>query len=382
VELTSDVDVEALRRSLEALVRHHDALRMRFTSGESGWHQHNPPFEPAGLLSEHPLDDLERVADDLHAGFDLARGPLLRAALFGSRRLFLVAHHLVLDGVSWRILLDDLDTAYHQALRGEPIDLGRKSTSVRDWAVRLESFVDSGALDHEIEHWRSITAQPLDASELDASELDTSGEESASSFELSAEDTDALLRGAPTAYRTGINDVLLAALAWALARWTGTPAVTIDLEGHGREDVLDDVDLSRTVGWFTTMFPVRLEVTGSSWRDRVKSARKQLRRVPGNGFGYGALRWAGRVPGVEAPVSFNYLGQFDARAEDESLFGEVLPAAGRDHVDRDPHVVQVVGEVADGRMTFGVVHRVPVAGLVDDFAAALRAIAADCREAR
>ncbi|MCX2946719.1 non-ribosomal peptide synthase/polyketide synthase [Lentzea sp. NEAU-D7] len=380
VELTSDVDVTALRRALEALVRHHDALRMRFTPGESGWRQHNPPFEPADLLSEHPPADLERVADELHAGFDLARGPLLRAALFGPRRLFLVAHHLVVDGVSWRILLDDLDTAYHQAVRGEPIDLGRKSTSVRDWAVRLESFVDSGALDHEIEHWKSITAQPLEASALDIS-----GEEAASSFELSAEDTDALLRGAPTAYRTGINDVLLAALAWALARWTGTSAVTIDLEGHGREDVLDGVDLSRTVGWFTTMFPVGLQVsdiTGSSWRDLVKSARKQLRRVPGNGFGYGALRWAGRVPGVEAPVSFNYLGQFDARAEDESLFGEVLPAVGRDHVDQDPHVVQVVGEVADGRMTFGVVHRVPVEGLVEDFAAALRAIAADCREAR
>jgi amino acid adenylation domain-containing protein/non-ribosomal peptide synthase protein (TIGR01720 family) len=372
VELTADVDVPALRQSLEALVRHHDALRMRFTCDESGWHQHNPPFEPVDLLSEHPLEALEQVADQLHASFDLAGGPLLRAALFGSRRLFLVAHHLVVDGVSWRILLDDLDTAYHQVLRGEPIDLGRKSTSVRDWATKLESFVESGALDHEIEHWRSITASPVDAS----------GEEAASSFELSADDTDALLRGAPAAYRTGINDVLLAALAWALARWIGTPAVTIDLEGHGREEVLDDVDLSRTVGWFTTMFPVGLEVPDSSWRDRVKSVRRQLRRVPGNGFGYGALRWSGRVPGIEAPVSFNYLGQFDARSEDESLFGEVLPAVGRDHVDRDPHVVQVVGEVADGRMTFGVVHRVPVEGLVEDFASALRAIAADCREAR
>ncbi|MEU0878094.1 non-ribosomal peptide synthase/polyketide synthase [Lentzea sp. NPDC005914] len=372
VELTSEVDIAALRQALEALLRHHDALRTRFTQDGSGWRQYNPPFEPVEVLSVHPLEDLERVADELHAGFDLAHGPLLRAALFGTRRLFLVAHHLVVDGVSWRILLDDLDTAYHQALRGEPTDLGRKSTSVLDWATRLESFVESGGLDHEIEHWQAITAEPLEAS----------GEEAASSFELSAEDTDALLRGAPAAYRTGINDVLLAALAWALSRWTGTQAVTIDLEGHGREDVLDDVDLSRTVGWFTTMFPVRLEVADASWRTLVKSVRKQLRRLPGNGFGYGALRWSGRVPGVQAPVSFNYLGQFDARAEDESLFGEVLPAAGRDHVDPDPHVVQVVGEVADGRMTFGVVHRGPVAGLVEDFAAALRAIADDCRSAR
>ncbi|GLZ28595.1 hypothetical protein Lesp02_07850 [Lentzea sp. NBRC 105346] len=373
VRLTSSPDLDALRLAFQALLKHHDALRMRFVDGV----QHNPPFTPVDVLSVE-AGDISEVADALHAGFDLASGPLLRAALFDGDLLFIVAHHLVVDGVSWRILLDDLDTAYHQALRGEPIDLGTKSTSVRDWAVALESFVDSGGLDHEIPFWESVTPCALPGSVVD---------ESVAAFELSAEDTTALLRGAPAAYRTGINDVLLGALSWALTRWTGSSSVTINLEGHGREDVLDGVDLSRTVGWFTTMFPVQLTVgSGSNWRDLVKSVRRQLRRVPGNGFGYGALRWSGRVPGVDPLVSFNYLGQFDSRAEDtsQSLFGEVLPAVGQEHdpADRDPHLVQVVGEVGDGRMTFSVIHR--VAGfdqVISDFQSALRSIAEDCRGA-
>ena len=375
VELTTTPDVDALRKALTALVKHHDALRMTFVhNGE--WRQHNPGFTPVDVLSTHPAEDLERVADELHASFDLAHGPLLRAALCGNR-LFLVVHHLVVDGVSWRILLDDLDTAYHQAVRGRPIDLGAKSTSVRDWARQLESFVESGGLDHEIAHWESVGTSDLRF---------LPAKESALSFDLNAEDTEALLRGAPTAYRTGINDVLLGALAWALTRWSGTPDVVIDLEGHGREDVLDGVDLSRTVGWFTTMFPVRLEVPDSSWRDLVKSVRRQLRRMPGNGFGYGALRWSGRLSArPDAVVSFNYLGQFDARAEEgETLFGEVLPAVGQEHdpADLSAHLVQVVGEVSDGRLTFSVIHRVSSAEpLVADFAKALREIAEDCRGA-
>jgi hypothetical protein len=183
----------------------------------------------------------------------------------------------------------------------QPIDLGRTSTSVRDWATRLESFVESGALDHEIEHWQSVGSEPLPVTEA---------EESASSFELSAEETGALLRGAPAAYRTGINDVLLAALTWTLSRWTRTSAVTIDLEGHGREEVLDDVDLSRTVGWFTTMFPVRLEVGTTSntrsWSTTRTSTRSGPRRTrcPRDG-----ARTGSAAPRTSAPPMWTRCGR-------------------------------------------------------------------------
>ncbi|XVS67309.1 non-ribosomal peptide synthase/polyketide synthase [Actinosynnema sp. CA-299493] len=382
VELDPAVDVAALRRALGVLMAHHDALRLRFTTVDGKWRQHNDDVRDVDVLTVvDGVADLEEVADEVHASFDLATGPLLRAVLFRADGrsesdrplLLLVAHHLVVDGVSWRILLDDLETAY----RGE--DLGAKTTSYQEWARRLEAHVLGGALDDEVAHWeQSFPPFPT-----------PTGTPEAVTVELSEEDTDALLRGAPAAYRTRINDVLLAALAWALSRWTGTSRVAVDLEGHGREDVLD-VDLSRTVGWFTTMFPVTLEVPDGGWRDRVKAVRRQLRAVPGNGFGYGALRQHGLVPdGGRPAVSFNYLGQFDGgSAESTGLYREVRPSVGLEHdpADAGHHVLDVVG---DAGKTLGFtwyyhpsVHSgAEIEGVAADFAAALRAIAADCRGA-
>ncbi|MEV0505417.1 condensation domain-containing protein, partial [Streptomyces spectabilis] len=276
LELDGAPDPEALRAALEALLEHHDALRMRFTQDADGWQQFNqPPADIAadGLLTQHDLrgldeaeadESMRKAADDLHTGFDLGRGPLLRATLFtgdADRPVFLllVGHHLVVDAVSWRILADDLEVAYRQAAAGEPIDLGERTTSFRDWSLRLAAHVAEGGLDHELPYWEeTVTAEPLPAAEAPATD---EGEARQVTVELTEEDTTALLRAAPTAYRTRVNDVLLAALALALARWTGRDRVRLDLEGHGREDLLDGVDLSRTVGWFTTVHPVALQVT-------------------------------------------------------------------------------------------------------------------------
>jgi amino acid adenylation domain-containing protein/non-ribosomal peptide synthase protein (TIGR01720 family) len=393
VELDPEVDTDVLRRALDALMVHHDALRMRFEQVDGQWRQHNADIAPMDVLTEYEVDDAEQVADQVHASFDLATGPLLRAALFRSAsapRLLLVAHHLVVDGVSWRILLDDLDTAYHQLRQGKSVDLGVKSTSFQEWARRLVAHIETGGLDHELPHWSAA----LDGAELPVDGTAVPGTPTRSvTVELSAEDTDALLRGAPAAYRTRINDVLLGALAWALTRWTGRDRVTVDLEGHGREDVLDGVDLSRTIGWFTTVFPVALDVPDSSWRDLVKSMRKQLRTVPGNGFGYGALRQFGRLEtdAAEPRIAFNYLGQFDSRAQDEehSLYRAVLPSIGQDHdpADQGDHLLDVVGEVGDGRLGFSWYYHpdvhddAVVQAVADDFGSALRAIAEDCRGA-
>ncbi|MEV1119913.1 non-ribosomal peptide synthase/polyketide synthase [Actinosynnema sp. NPDC049800] len=376
VELDPAVDVAALRRALGVLMAHHDALRLRFTSVDGVWRQHNDDVGDVDVLTVvDGVAELEEVADEVHASFDLATGPLFRAVLFRADQplLLLVAHHLVVDGVSWRILLDDLETAY----RGE--DLGAKTTSYQEWSRRLEAHVLGGGLADEVEHWtRSFPPFPA-----------PSGPPEAVTVELSEEDTDALLRGAPAAYRTRINDVLLAALAWALSRWTGSSRVAVDLEGHGREDVLD-VDLSRTVGWFTAVFPVSLEVPDGSWRDRVKAVRRQLRAVPGNGFGYGPLRQHGLVPdGGRPAVSFNYLGQFDGGSDRSSgLYRAVRPSVGADHDPSDTadHVLDVVGEA--GRTLGFTWYYHPsahsgaeIGAVAADFAAALRAIAADCRGA-
>ncbi|GAA3438904.1 amino acid adenylation domain-containing protein [Kutzneria kofuensis] len=378
-ELVEDVDEQALRRALDALWRQHDALRMRF-DGE----QYNAPLEPMPQLIRHEFS--EDFANEVHAGFDLTTGPLFQAVLFnrdGKPWLFLAAHHVIVDGVSWRILLDDLDTAYRQAARGEEIDLGPKTTSFQEWSNRLTEHVRGGGLDEE--YWQGVEASDLP--------VDHDGDDPATdtvSIILDEADTDALLRKAPAAYRTRINDVLLTALASALATWTGEERVTIDLEGHGREDVLDDVDLTRTVGWFTTIFPVTLRVGDGDWRTRIKSVRKQLRAVPDNGFGYGALRYlGGDVPAVEPGIAFNYLGQWDASDGQAGggLFAATHGSFGRDHdpAERRAHLLDVVGAVQDGKLAFSWLfqparhERSTVERVVHEFAEALRAIAEDCR---
>ncbi|MBS2537007.1 amino acid adenylation domain-containing protein, partial [Catenulispora sp. NF23] len=419
LELDGTCDPHALRAALNALLEHHDALRMRFTRDTEDWHQFNPPPAPAddllichdlsGLAPEQADEAMAKSADDLHAGFDLARGPLLRAALFSGDPdrpvfLLLVAHHLVVDAVSWRVLRDDLEVAYQQAAQGDPIALGERGTSFRDWALGLAAHVAEGGLDEELPYWEQAAAveSGVPAEFLAAPPAETA----AVTVELSEQDTTALLRAAPAAYRTRVNDVLLAALALALARWRGDDLVRLDLEGHGREEVVKGVDLSRTVGWFTTVYPVAVRVPAPGdlgpdrdWRSLVKSVRRQLRMVPGNGLGFGALRTFG-PPEVRrrlgaaghGEVVFNYLGQWDARPQDpeSGLVRTEHGSFGQDHDPRDggSHLVEVVGAVRDGRLAFTWHHRpavhdtATVRRVAEEFGQALRHIARHARGGR
>ncbi|MCK7622568.1 non-ribosomal peptide synthase/polyketide synthase [Streptomyces sp. RS10V-4] len=417
LELAGAPDESALRTALAALLEHHDALRTRFTEEDGRWRQHTPPpSEPEDLLVRHDLTGrspqeadaaMERAADALHTGFDLGRGPLFKAALFtgGPDRpafLLLVAHHLVVDAVSWRILQDDLETAYRQAAAGDPVDLGPRTTAFRDWARGLAAHVADGGLDHELPYWEeAVASAPLP---VDHDPGTPGGASRTVTVALDGPDTTALLRAAPLAYRTRINDVLLAALALALARWTGSERVCVDLEGHGREDLLDGVDLSRTVGWFTTVHPVGLRVPdpaaagpGRDWRALVKAVRRQLRAVPGNGLGYGALRTHGsaaaraRLAGTGGgQLVFNYLGQWDARPDGTggALVRAEHGSFGRDHDPRDggSHLLEVVGAVQDGRLAFtwhyrpGVHEEATVRAVAGDFALTLRQLARHARD--
>ncbi|HJT03107.1 MAG TPA: condensation domain-containing protein, partial [Pseudonocardiaceae bacterium] len=418
VELDADVDHQNLERALEVLLVHHDALRMRFELVDGHWRQHNDPPGPTTVLRIIDLSELAGednmvtiagIADDLHASFDLRQGPLLKAALFtfGAGQpcyLFLAAHHLVIDTFSWRILLEDLETTYQRMTHREDLQLEAKTTSFQDWATRLGEFVAKGSFDHELDHWAAALQAPQLPVDLDSGEPGAFSQ--LVSVSLDREDTETLLRLAPAVYRTRINDVLLSGLAWTLCRWTGDRRVSIDLEGHGREEILDGVDLSRTVGWFTSMFPVALTVPEgalSRWRELIRAVRQQLRAVPNNGLGFGALRYLGTpavrhrlaLAGPGPQIAFNYLGQWEPvpaghQSPADGLYRAVHGSIGQagDPADPGPHLLEVVGAVQDGQLKFSWLfrparhHQATVQAVADDFAGALAAIARDCRGLR
>jgi aryl carrier-like protein len=290
------LDADALNQALLALYAHHDALRLRFTADAA---EHGPLHPAQPLLTRTTATDaaaIEAACEAAQRSLDLAQGPLLRALLIdvadGSQRVLLVIHHLVVDGVSWRILLDDLDTTYRQALAGHTLVLPPKTTAFKTWAERLNGH--AAKLDGELDYWtRQLDGAPVDLPEADlAGSLENRHRHSVQAH-LNADLTRQLLQQAPAAYRTQVNDLLLTALARVVCRWSGAESALIELEGHGREDLFDDVDLSRTVGWFTSAYPVRL-TPATELGDSIKQVKEQLRGVPHKGIGFGLLRYLGK----------------------------------------------------------------------------------------
>ncbi|WP_262418133.1 non-ribosomal peptide synthetase [Streptomyces sp. SP2-10] len=364
-ELAADPDETLLRAALAAVLEHHDALRLRFeAAGDGRWRQHGTaPGDDAHLEVHHRAAPHE-VAGALAAGFDLARGPLLRAALCrpadgGRPVLVLAAHHLVVDAVSWRLILEDLDTAYRALRDGERPALAPKSTSFRTWARRLADHTGTGGFDGELAHWRDLDAGPALPTDHTGGANTVAVEENLTAG-LDAEETRRLLQDVPDAYRTRVNDVLLCALGRVLARWTGRDRVAVTLEGHGREELFEDTDLARTVGWFTTMYPVALDVPRNAGTGTVlKAVKENLRAVPHGGLGYGALRHlhptaAAQLPALP-PVCFNYLGRQDRTTPAP---GGLLHAplggltGGMDRCADRPYLLDVLGRVVDDRLEF------------------------------
>ncbi|WP_216206426.1 amino acid adenylation domain-containing protein [Amycolatopsis aidingensis] len=344
----AEADLDRLTATLQAVLDRHDALRSRLVVDPAGeWSLH---AEPAGTvraqdclrrvdasgLDESGLDAL--VAAESAAAparLDPAAGVMCQAVWFdrgagAAGRILLVLHHLVVDGVSWRILVPDLHAAWEAVAAGEPPRLAPVGTSVRRWSELLTAEAQRSRRTAELPVWQDILrpTPPLVAGELDAAR-DVSGAAGRLAFTLPAEDTAALLGQAPGAFRAGIQEVLLAAFGIALTRWRrarGGPdgPVVVDVESHGRhEHLAAGVDLSRTVGWFTGMYPVRLdpgraEESATELALAVDRIGAELRAIPDDGLGYGMLRYlnpetASTLAELPAPeVAFNYLGRLAA----------------------------------------------------------------------
>ncbi|MGH9282721.1 MAG: condensation domain-containing protein, partial [Acidimicrobiales bacterium] len=266
-------------------------------------------------------------------------------------------------------------------------------TSFRHWSTTLADHVAQANLDGELGWWATLAEGCDPALPLDHEGDTTNASTRAVTVALDPGATRSLLQDVPGVYRTQINDVLLAALGRTLARWSGQARVLVDLEGHGREEIAADLDLSRTVGWFTTIFPVALDVAHEDWGATLKAVKEQLRATPTRGLGHGALRWLrqgstaaqalAHLP--EPQVSFNYLGQFDAASDAGgslyhamALGGDASPSAAR------THLLDIVGAVQDGSLELsfsyseGLHHQTTIERLAEEMLAALEDIVAHC----
>ncbi|WP_254623733.1 non-ribosomal peptide synthase/polyketide synthase [Myxococcus sp. CA033] len=403
LRLREPVEPSVLEAALRKLVEHHDALRIRFVQVDGRWSQHGTGLEHTPSLRREDVSSLstgertarvEAIATEAQRSFDLGSAPLLRAVHFDfgpgeSARLLLVAHHLVVDAVSWRILVEDLETLCRQALRGEAPSLPAKTTSFKTWSERLHTHARSEALDAERAYWLDeARARVLPLPRDRAEGLNTVASSHTVSTSLDAGDTGLLLREVPAAYRARLQDVLLAALGRALAVRTGQSRFLVEAEGHGREDLFTDVDLSRTVGWFTSLYPVLLQVgAGDSPGDTVRSTRDALRTLSANGLGHGLLRHLreddthARLRDLPVPeVSLNYLGQVDSTSSDASLFTFAPEAQGPSISPRAPraHLLDVSAVVQGGQLHLSLTYsrdlhdEATALALVESFKDALR----------
>ncbi|MEC4817318.1 MAG: amino acid adenylation domain-containing protein [Scytonema sp. PMC 1069.18] len=351
INVHESLDIDALEVALEAVVTHHDALRLGFENKQGIWEQFysGPASKPSLCIknfSNYPYYlqpyALQLAVEKEHTGFHLENPPLLRVLYAKNLEeygnvLYLFGHHLVFDGVSWRILMEDLTHAYHQAIEKKPISLPLKTSSYRQWTTSLKTIAQSQEIEKDIPYWLEIVSTsnqtlPLDIVNIQPSTVNTVENVAIESVKMSSTETLALLQEATVTYHALIQEILLSALLKTLTDWNNSSQILIDLEGHGRENLDNELDVSRTVGWFTSIYPVLLKNPKSPdtlWHiSTLKEIKKQMRSIPHYGISYSLLRYLNHDTTVrqklantqKAQISFNYLGQIDNQQKNNNHF--------------------------------------------------------------
>ena len=376
LEADREIRVEELKEVIKRIVEHHDALRMRYGQEGGEWKQEVIEEEREEIVEEVDLTAvseqqesaaIDEAAERIERSLDIERGPMVRVAVMevGRRRrrlIFMVIHHLVVDGVSWRVILEDMGKGLEQVKRGEEVRFEAKTTSFKQWAMLLNDYAQTDALNQELPYWLNLLdsqPSPLPVDFPDG--INSAASAEIISSELSQQQTRALLQELPELFRTRINEALLSALARAYGRWSGASQLLVDVEGHGREEIIEGIDLSRTVGWFTTIYPVKLESReGEAATETLKRVKEEIRRIPNRGIGYGVLRYLRAGEEVrekmrslpQAQISFNYLGQTDQVMEQGGWLRLSRGSAGKpgSPAGKQTYLIEVNAIVEEGRL--------------------------------
>ena len=368
LEVKETLDKTFLEKAIATLLKHHDALRSRYQKKEQEWSQiidstdNNIPLtclDLSDLSESEQKNTIESTANKLQTRLNLATGSLLQVAWFNLGtykldRLLIIVHHLAIDGVSWRILLEDLETIYRQQT------LPAKTTSFKQWSSQLNNYAQSKELPAQKQYWLEKIAKPCINLPVDNhTENNAIADTKIISVTLSQAETKALLQEVPQVYQTQIDDVLLTALVQGFEQWTGYPYLLVDLESHGRDATFTDLDLSRTVGWFTSIFPARLVLKDNvSPGEALKAIKEQLISIPNRGISYGILRYLNEDSAIKAlpqpQVIFNYLGQFDQVTSESALWSiaKENKGLGRNPQAERAYLLEINGLIVGGKLRF------------------------------
>ncbi|MDJ0728438.1 MAG: condensation domain-containing protein [Crocosphaera sp.] len=374
LEIALEVSPSTIQEAIATLWTHHDALRLSFSYNSTGWQQTNtdvgnPPslveIDISHLSQTEQIKAVAQYGTNIHNGMNLAEGKLIGVAHFIrgknlSNWLLISLHHLIVDTVSWQILHNDLEKLLNQ--NNHPTSLPAKTTSFKTWAEILTS--QASQRQSEADFWVKQVESPFMRLPRDYSDtpLSTEGTVETVNVHLNAKDTHALLQSVPAIYNTQINDILLSALAKTLLQWGALKAgnVRIDLETHGREQIVSDIDLSRTVGWFTMVYPLKLEFTDShDYGMMIKSVKEQIRQIGDRAIDYGILRYLGdktiRQRLAQAPTSevlFNYLGQQNRTTGDKNLpiIKDIPVGQLRDANNNRSYLLEINAWIADEQL--------------------------------
>lgn len=364
LEINQSITDQQLKQSIQALVHHHDMLRARFTRTlDREWKAHvsdamnedaltSIEFNTSSLQDQS--ERIREVANQAQQSLNIAEGPIWRVIRFkipgaSSDKLLWIIHHLVVDGISWRVLLEDLESCLRQVCGDQPIALPFKTTSFPHWSKNLHAYAADAGNASVLNYWLENTSTYTAALKRDF-EATGSVQNDLSTLQtittiLPSDLSQALLTDGLKVFRAQINDLLLTALANTFEQWTGQSKLLITLEGHGREDLFKDVDISRTVGWFTSGFPVVLDMSSvpyagdSQTGQRINQIKNILRSIPDHGVGFGIFRRLhpsaeirNQLSRGDMPeVSFNYLGQFSEPPANKFILGEAAESSGREH---------------------------------------------------
>lgn len=341
IELKEKLSTDLLKIIIKLILQHHDVLRSRFYFDQNGWIQitemidEEIPFEIINAEIELSAEEvLSHHTSRIQASLNLEKGPVIRFAYFRMNDkqndfLLIAAHHLVIDAVSWSVLLEDIHSLFRQLKSGQPIQLPLKTTSYIKWAEELLNTAQTDKIKNEAAYWLSLPFEKVHDIETDLISDGTFESDSINiTSSLGREAAEKLLHEIPFKGKLSVMDMLLTALTRSYSAWCGKRTMSVDLEGHGRVSLNPDTDVSRTCGWFTSVYPAVFDLEDSIYiEDSLETISRQFNSIPNDGFNYGLLKYLCDDPVIKSKMAeiprpqicFNYLGQLNEDKEDSQI---------------------------------------------------------------